>query len=69
MPMIVFVLTGWICAIAPVGCDHTPFLMGEEIYKIEADCQHRIDFFKHNTKYIISSDLMCERRTIEIPQS
>lgn len=67
--MIVYVLTGWICAVAPIGCTHTPFLFFPEIYKTEDDCLHRVEFFKNNTKYILSHDLKCEPKTIDLPQS
>ncbi len=64
--MVIYVLTGWICAVAPIGCMHTPFLFPED-YKTAEACLRRIDFFKNNTNYILSHDLKCEPKEIDSP--
>lgn len=64
--MVIYVLSGWICAVAPIGCQPMPILF-PEYYETEAACLRRIDFFKNNTNYVLSSDLKCETIEIELP--
>ena len=55
-------MVGTVCAIV-IGCT-SPF-PDFEIYPTEAACLHLIDFFKHNTKYVISYDPKCEPSSVE----
>jgi len=63
--MIAYVLTGWFCATL-IGCDHTPFVFGPEVYKDKADCERRIEGFR-NGKYILSYEFTCEPHEVDPP--
>jgi hypothetical protein len=63
--MVIYILTGWVCAIA-LGCDR-PLPAFPEIYPTEQECEVRADWIRHNTKYVLSSDLKCKREEVELP--